>query len=274
MTQVFEHAYLIADLAVCVSTPSEKIADTLCHILGGFSASPLRSPLLHITASVCPDGHIVLQMGSNAPQTFDTLDAFASHLEWRLISQATETIPYLGIHAGAVAFGGQAILFPGASGSGKTTLTLGCLLNGAHLLSDEIALIDPQSSGARPFPRVLCVKQTGLDGLASHALPEQTIRRIGTTACITPRAFLRTPPDMPIPVKTIAFPHYNPNAVTAMNPISRTRALTRLLEQTMNRHRHARTCLAILGRLVENADCYDLPMNNCAEAIAHVMGQL
>lgn len=271
MTRVFEQYYLIADLAVCVSTPSQKIADTLCHLLGGFAAPPLRSPFLHITASVCPNGHIALQMGSDAPQTFDTLDAFASHLEWQLICQATETIPYLGIHAGAVAFGGQAILFPGASGSGKTTLTLGCLLNGAHLLSDEIALIDPQSSGARPFPRVLCVKQTGLDLLSSYALPEQAIRWIGTTACITPNAFSCI--TSPIPVNTIAFPSYRPDAVTALKPISRAQALTRLLSQTMNRHRHAQTCLAILGRLVENADCYDLPMNNCAEAIAHLVGQ-
>src|SRR5262245_5384044 len=46
------------------------------------------------------------------------------------------------IHAGAVAHGGQAIIFPGQSFSGKTTLTAAMVRAGALYLSDEFAVLD------------------------------------------------------------------------------------------------------------------------------------
>lgn len=68
----------------------------------------------------------------------------------------------LGLHAGAVAFGGGGAILAGASGRGKSTLTLGLLRRGADLLSDEMALVAPDDRTLLPYPRSAHVRDDTL----------------------------------------------------------------------------------------------------------------
>jgi hypothetical protein len=56
------------------------------------------------------------------------------------------------IHAGAVTFGGEALLLVAPTGHGKSTLVGELLDWGCSYLSDEVAPIDPISCGVLPFP--------------------------------------------------------------------------------------------------------------------------
>ncbi len=68
----------------------------------------------------------------------------------------------LGVHAGAVAIGGRAVILAGPSGRGKSTLTLGILRHGGALLSDEMAVIVDDGTTVLPFPRSIHVRPATL----------------------------------------------------------------------------------------------------------------
>jgi hypothetical protein len=51
------------------------------------------------------------------------------------------------VHAGGVALGGRAVLFPGASGAGKSTIALACVRAGWELLGDDLVLLRENDDG-------------------------------------------------------------------------------------------------------------------------------
>lgn len=62
------------------------------------------------------------------------------------------------IHAGAVVYRGGSLIVAGKSGQGKTTLTLGLLRRGLSLLSDEFAIVEPDTRQILPYHRSLHVR--------------------------------------------------------------------------------------------------------------------
>ena len=75
------------------------------------------------------------------------LETVKEHVHQKLAEVAVEK---LFLHAGAVAWGGRAILFPGRSHTGKSTLVRTLVSAGATYLSDEFAVLDR----SRPCPSV------------------------------------------------------------------------------------------------------------------------
>jgi hypothetical protein len=73
------------------------------------------------------------------------------------------------VHAGAVGWGGRAVLLPGASRAGKSTLVAALLRAGAHYYSDEYAVLDPQGR-LHPFARPLSLRSPG--GATTRHPPE------------------------------------------------------------------------------------------------------
>ena len=71
-------------------------------------------------------------------------------LNWVVSSQE---FSYVIIHAAVLAKGDKAIVCPALSGSGKSTLAAYLSRNGWRLLSDEMALISPNSSTVTPFDK-------------------------------------------------------------------------------------------------------------------------
>src|SRR5260370_37370818 len=61
------------------------------------------------------------------------------------------------VHAGAVLFGNQAMLIPGATHAGKSSVVAELLRRGATYLSDEYALIDTEGQ-VHPYPRPLLLR--------------------------------------------------------------------------------------------------------------------
>jgi hypothetical protein len=80
----------------------------------------------------------------------------------------------LALHASAVAIDGRAVLFVGADGAGKSTAAAEmCILHGARMLADDVALLEVGEGGAYVLP-----------GEDEHWLTLQSRRALGV-ACAT-----------------------------------------------------------------------------------------
>jgi len=64
------------------------------------------------------------------------------------------------VHAGVVAWGGRAIVIPGATQSGKTSLVAALVRAGAVYLSDEYAVFDARGR-VHPYPKPLSIRSDG-----------------------------------------------------------------------------------------------------------------
>jgi hypothetical protein len=83
-----------------------------------------------------------------------------------LLPPALRSWGLLPLHACAVDWHGQAIVFPATSGSGKSTLALALLRGGFKLLSDDMPILQRQPDGSfrlLPFPERSRVLPSSLD---------------------------------------------------------------------------------------------------------------
>jgi hypothetical protein len=105
------------------------------------------------------------------------IEAVKDHVHHTLAATAAQN---LFLHAGAVAWHGKALLFPGRSHSGKSTLVRSLISAGAVYLSDEFAVLD-ENGFVHPFARPISLRTpagrvrcrpSDIGGLvARHALP-------------------------------------------------------------------------------------------------------
>jgi len=77
----------------------------------------------------------------------------------------------IALHANGVSFRGGALGFVGDSGQGKSTLTAHALLQGAHLLTDDVFVVDDQAMAQPGYPRLKLLPETSTQlGLAALQL--------------------------------------------------------------------------------------------------------
>jgi hypothetical protein len=266
--------FTIADAHYQISTSSPSIARHLSHIFSGFlstlsGASVTTSFVIDQNA----DQTISVRPRVDFPPKVTSVDEFVSLFEWHLVREAFDQMPYIGIHSGGVICHGKTILFPGQSGYGKSTLTLGCVLKGSAFLSDEMAFVEPGTSHAFSFPRVLCIKNDAqiFQALDVRRVLQQPdiIRPLNNSLCVSPRSFECVPQHQPCPVDAIVFPHFQPDQKTSLLPISPRDSLTELIGLSYKRTQSPRI-LDTLGQLVENAPSYKLTMNHLPDAVQEV----
>lgn len=117
------------------------------------------------------------------------------------------------VHAGCLAWDGQAIMLPGRSHAGKTTLTEALLRAGADYLSDEYAVLDPAGL-VHPYPRPLRMRSTGTwQSLEPAGLGARTVAG-------------------PLPVALVARLSYDP-ASTGWERLSSARGVLEVMDNTV-----------------------------------------
>ncbi|MCL4820871.1 MAG: hypothetical protein KJ067_17155 [Vicinamibacteria bacterium] len=99
------------------------------------------------------------------------------------------------VHAGVVAIGGGAVVFPGSTRAGKTTLTRALLERGARYLSDDYAVFDEEGQVV-PWPEALSIREPGevrgrKQPLAAHGI---------------------VPARRPVPVRAVVLTRYQAGA--------------------------------------------------------------
>jgi len=81
-------------------------------------------------------------------------ESVASHIR---LTVAEFAVGRVFIHAGVIAWKGQAVIMPGRSFRGKTALTVALVKRGAVYYSDEYAILDAEGF-LHPFPKMLSVR--------------------------------------------------------------------------------------------------------------------
>ncbi len=166
---------------------------------------------------------------------------------------------YLQFHAATLARDGQAVIFVGPSGTGKSTLAAGLLARGWQYLSDEFALIDPDTLLVHPFPKALCVKAGSFDVVERLKLPIWRRRHYvkafkGRVGYISTRDIAEQLETSPRPVRLVVFPKYAEGAEARLYSIPRARAAFLLAQHVLNRNTFDGEAIPILSDVVRNAD--------------------
>ena len=265
--------YRILGQNVSLRFPSQAMADAFRHMFGGFPAAADSPPSdsYQVEAVTGTDEYRVAHNGRHA-LACRSLEHLVAQLERTVLRHVYQRMPYLGLHAGAVVRDGQTILFPGTQDSGKSSLTLGLALQGWTLLSDEAAPLDPETSRVVPFARSLFIDSAWLEQF--HPYDRQsllvrpgTVLPIGETCCISPNLFDLAPPDRSLAVDLIVFPTRAPGTRGELVEVSRANALGRLLDHAFNRKAFSGRELAILGKMVDRASCFELRSSTLSRAL-------
>lgn len=191
------------------------------------------------------------------------------HLLWHVNRQAITGRPDLVLlHAAAAERDGVGVVLPGAMEAGKTTLVAGLVQTGFRYLSDEAAVVEPQTMLLRAYPKPLSIDPGSwrlfgdLRPQVSDAtrpylrrqwqVPATAIRPDAVTATAVPRL--------------VILPRYVPGAATELEPSTRAGLLGELARLTFAFHDAAERNLTVLAALLRRCRCFRLTVGDLAEA--------
>jgi len=154
------------------------------------------------------------------------------------------------VHAGVVAWKGEAIVIPGRSFSGKSTLVAELLQAGATYYSDEYAVFDKRGR-VHPFLKDLEMRLTNDWKQTRH----------------TAESFGSSVGNKPIPVKKILITRYQNGAAWRPRRLSQGKAVLALLANTVSARRHPEKALSTLQRVVADAEILQGPRGEARRLI-------
>jgi HprK-related kinase A len=195
-------------------------------------------------------------------------------LNWCICSHAHQ---FLIFHSAVVEKAGRAAILAGPPGSGKSTLCAALLGRGWRLLSDELALLDPPRGWLLPIPRPVALKGASIE-LIEGLLPHLRIGRVfapthkGTLAhLLPPIEAVERQAERALP-GWVVFPTHAENADTRLVPLRKAAAFLRLETNCFNYPALGRSAFDASSRLIEAAECYELPFAHAMAAAELVDG--
>ncbi|MBF0621255.1 MAG: HprK-related kinase A [Magnetococcales bacterium] len=160
--------------------------------------------------------------GGPSPLAPFPLDHALPLLEWGVnFCIGSRANHYVILHAAVVARDGQAVILPGTPGSGKSTLAAALSLRGWRILSDEFALISPDSMTITGLARPVALKNSSIEAIRTFE-PSATLgplfpkTRKGTVSHLKPPADSVAQMDLPVPPVLVVFPNYREDAEGAV----------------------------------------------------------
>jgi hypothetical protein len=157
------------------------------------------------------------------------------------------------VHAGAVLWGGRALLLPGATHAGKSSLVAELLRRGATYFSDEYALID-SSGRVHPYPRPLLLR---------NGCPEQSPMLPAECGAPTGKA--------PAPVGWILSLEYQAASIWNVAAIPQGEALLILLRNTPHVLAESPDMTVAFLRAAAGATCYAGRRTDAVHAVSEIL---
>ncbi len=195
-------------------------------------------------------------------------------LEWALnLNVFLGLHRYFVVHSAVVEKNGRVAILPGPSGRGKSTLCAALVSRGWRLLSDEVALIDPEDGWIVPAPRPISLKNASIDLLRAFA-PEATFGPVwqrtvkGTVGhMLPPRESLNRTHERGRP-GWLLFPNYTLGASPELRPISKAQSVVKAGDQAINYSLFGQRGFEALCDLVDVCDCHEFVYGGLAGAVA------
>jgi hypothetical protein len=194
-------------------------------------------------------------------------------LEWGMNWHLAERCnTYLLLHAGVVERGGAGVILPALPGSGKSTLTAALAASGFRLLSDEFGAVRLEDGRCVPMLRPISLKNESI-GIVSRLRADAAMgpvfkgTRRGDVAHLGPDAESVAQRHVPAAIKLVVFPRYEAGAATALEPMPRAQAFTKLAVNSFNYEVLGPAGFEAVGRVIAGADCYRLTYGDLAAAI-------
>jgi hypothetical protein len=184
----------------------------------------------------------------------ELLDALASQVRLHVAEHARRRVF---VHAGVVAFEGEAILIPGRSLAGKTTLVAELLRRGATYYSDEFAVLDERGR-VHPFPKTLSMRKPG--EISQEEVP--------------PEAFGASQGTEPLPVGLVLVGRFREGRRWRPRELSPGRAILALLDNAVAARRAPARVLATLEKVVARARVLKGDRGEASETAGRVLDAL
>jgi hypothetical protein len=174
------------------------------------------------------------------------------------------------LHGAALTCQGRALVLAGRSHAGKSTLAGWLTHRGWGFLTDEAALVEPESLAVLPFWRPIGVRPGGpLDAV----LHDRNIVPGNDLEWLVPASAIGTLADA-APLAHIAFPSLVPNEPAALVPLSPAAALMELTQHFPGLIAGGRAGFRRLARVVEAVPAHTLRFHDLDEAEQALRGLL
>ena len=238
----------------------------------------------HFTLRVDPPRTLRRFVRRQVQVTFDGREPFLP-LPWQMAAPMLEAAlnwcvgsfahQFVVIHAATLARGGRALLMPAPPGSGKSTLCAALMCRGWRLLSDEFALLDPQTGTLQPIPRPVALKGPSIALLRAWSpdawLGPEVVNNEGERV-----AYMRPPAESvrasttPAVPGWILIPKFEAGAPPTVEAMSRARAVMHLADSSFNYNLHGRIGFERLASIADRAPCVTLRYSGLEDGVQAV----
>ncbi|MBC3765794.1 HprK-related kinase A [Neptunicella marina] len=183
------------------------------------------------------------------------------------------------LHAGVIANQqNEAFVFPAPPGSGKSTLTAFLAYSGWRLLSDELAIVTPDSLTISPFVRPVCLKNNSIK-LVKDWFPQVKFTDTATDTTKGDVAHFKPPANSvkqintPAQIKAIIFPRYMPNVPVTVFKLDIIEASEAIASNSFNHNVLGEEGFKTLVKLVENVPCVELQYSDVNEVATFLQNE-
>jgi len=229
--------YLLLDVGFRLRVLTPALRDEIASVLSPLVVESMRDDPVRLDLVEEGCGWLILRDG-RVHARCDRREQVVPLIKTCLVEIALQRSGDFGaVHAAAVVRDGRCLLLAGASGAGKSTITAALVAAGFELMGDDTTVLAHGSLEARPVPFAICLKE-GAWGLLASRFPELEERPIhhrldGKKVRYLPplRGCTWSKPRARYPVHGLVFLNRVPEAQSAVVPLRRAEALSRLVAE-------------------------------------------
>lgn len=172
-------------------------------------------------------------------------------------------------HAAVLERAGKAFIFPGDAGRGKTTLAALLSKKGYGFISDELAVVDPDTDLITPLPLPMSIKK-GAWPILRPLYPELDAQKVYVRAdgkevkILTPEVMSDFDGHREIAPAALIFPKHDPDSPAEALELAKAEAIRRLAASCSSSRPLMERDIASIIRLVDNHPCFSVTYSDCA----------